>query len=258
MKGVFSVAFVISVGVCIGVGCAKSEEDDLLYGKAVDKTEPVDAGTDATKTRVVPKDDDDDSTGDDDDDDDDTTSSSSSSSSTGGSSSSSTSSSSSSSSSSSGGSSSGTDPCKALTCTTAKAQTPISGDTGNPARTLTGATTQWFTINVTEDNNSISGQALRLRASLTSPPGKNFDLFVYRSETTNVKECHANEESSELAAGQVDKVSISWGEADGDIPNFTSDEATITIGVKEIVDPALPAATCDPTAKWTLKLEGNK
>lgn len=259
MKGVLGVAFIISVGVCIGVGCAQSEEDEPLFGKSTDKTEPVAKADDdgGTKSKVIPKkdeDDDDDNTdvkkGDDDDDD----FGSSSSSSSGGSSSSSGGSSSSSSSSSSGG----LDPCKVLTCNTSKSQSSISGDTSTSARTITGAASQWFTVDVTEDNNSFSGRSLRLRATLTSPPGKNFDLFLYLPTQGGIKECRLNEESSEEGPGVDDKVSLVWGEADGSLPNGSNDTRTVTIEVREIVDASVPAVACDPTAKWTLKLEGNK
>lgn len=268
MKGVLGAAFVISVGVCVAVGCAKSEEDEPLFGKGIDKTEPADAGNEASKSKVVPKgdDDDDDTTtppkGDDDDDD----FGSSSSSSSGGSSSSSSSGGTSSSSSSGGTSSSSSsgstasDPCKVLTCNTSKTQTPISGDTAGAARTITGAATQWFTVDVTEDATGLfsTGRSLRLKATLTSPPGKNFDLFMYLPTSGGTKECHLNDESSEEGPGVEDKLSLVWGEADGGQGNGSSDTRTVTIEVREIPDPAAPAAACDPTAKWSLKLEGNK
>lgn len=262
MKGVLAIAFVMSVGVCIGVGCAKSEEDEPLFGKGVSGTDPADAGDGGNKKKVVVSGDDDDTTppktGDDDDDN--TSSSSSSSSSSGGSSSSSSSSgAASSSSSSSGGTSSGSvDPCKVLTCATAKSLPTISGDTSGAGRTITGSATQWFTVDVTEDNSSFTGQSLRLRATLTSPPGKNYDLFLYLPQQGGVKECSLNDESSEEGPGVEDKVSLMWGETDGDMPNGSKDTRTVTVEVREIVDPAAPPGACDPTAKWSLKLEGNK
>jgi hypothetical protein len=258
MKAVLGAAFVITVGVCVGIGCAKSEEDEPLFG--IGHTDPADAGDEGgKKKKVVVGDDDDDKPAPKGDDDDDNTSSSSSSSS-GGSSSSSSSSGGSSSSSSSSSGSTAPDPCKVTTCNTAKMQTSISGDTSSSARTITGAVSQWFTIDVTENNTGIfsSGQNLRLKATLTSPPGKNFDLFVYVPTSGGVKECHLNDESSEEAAGTEDVVSVSWGEGDGGDPNGMSDTRTVSIEVREIVDAAAPPATCDPTAKWTLKLEGNK
>jgi hypothetical protein len=257
MKGVLGAAFVITVGVGIGIGCAKSEEDEPVFG--IGHNDPADAGDEGgKKKKVAVGDDDDGKPAPKGDDDDDSTSSSSSSSSSGGSSSSSSSGGSSSSSSSSG--STANDPCRVTVCNTAKMQTSISGDTASSPRTITGAASQWFTVDVTEDVGGIFSTArnLRLKATLTSPPGKNFDLFLYLPTSGGVKECHLNDESSEEAAGVDDVVSLVWGEGDSGDPNGSSDTRTVTIEVREIKDPAAPAATCDPTAKWTLKLEGNK
>jgi hypothetical protein len=253
MKGVLGVAFVISVGICIGVGCAKSEEEDPLIGIA--NNDPADGGkkkdSDGNASKKVTKKDDAS------DDDDDNASSSSSSSSSGSTSSSSSGGSTSSSSSSSGGSSSGgADPCKTTTCSLAKNLGSVSGDKSSAAKTVTGAASQWFTLDVTEDDsNWITGVDLSLRATLTSPAGKNFDLFVYVPDDGGIKECHAGEESSENETGD-DKVTVSWGE--GGSPNGYNDTRTVSVEVREIVDPAAPPATCDPTATWSLKLEGHK
>ena len=260
MKGVLAFACVASLGICIGVGCAKSENDDPLLGVGVQPTDPADAG-DAGKKKVVVGDDDDDKKPASNGDDDDSTSSSSSSSGNTSSSSSSGATSSSSSSSSSSGSPGPIESCKVTTCNTAKTQTAMAGDQ-NSSRTISGSVSQWFTVDVTENVTGIfsSGQSLRLKATLVSPPGKNFDLFLYLPDSGGVKECHHGEESSENAAGQDDVVSLMWGEPDGGDPNRQSDTRTVTVEVREIVDPAAPApAACDAsTAKWSLKLEGNK
>ena len=107
---------------------------------------------------------------------------------------------------------------------------------------------------MTENNTGIfsSGQDLRLKATLTSPPGKNFDLFVYVSGDSTTKECQTVTDKSENATGD-DKASVGWSDSLG-----SRDDRSVSIEVREIVDPMAPAGTCDPTAKWTLKLEGHK
>lgn len=253
MKGVFPLAFTIAVGIGIGVGCANAENEDPLIG--IGATEPADAGTKdgATSTKVTTPKKDTPKKGDDDDDDDDTTSSSSSSGGTSSSSSSGSASSSSSSSGSTSGSTS-TDPCKATTCALAKNSGSISGDSTGPAKTITGATSQWFTIDVTEDVTGLFSSAtdLSLTATLTSPAGKNFDLFLYLPDGGGTKECHLADQKSENTTGD-DKARVGWSDSLG-----SRDDRTVSIEVREIVDPTAPAAACDPTAKWTLKLEGHK
>lgn len=232
----------LPIGIAVGIGCAEAPVDDPLYG--IMKTEPEDdAGKD--KSIKLPETEADD--------DDDKPSSTSSSSST------------------SGAPAKddagappkdagppppppGPDPCAKNTCSGVKDIGALSGDTGSPSRTITGATGRWLTLTLEENETGLfaSGRKLRLKATLTSPAGHNFDLFIYQPGAA--KQCTAIEKASESVT-DPDIASISFGEDDGGGGNGFSDTSIVTVEVREIGG---TAGTCDPTALWTLKLEGNK
>lgn len=152
--------------------------------------------------------------------------------------------------SSSGGTTGGVDPCKDTACGTAIAEASMSGDTGSAYKNLTGATSRWFTVRVTEDYHSVLfGQSLTFKATLTSPPGANYDLYLYRPDS-DVTECTKVSGKSENATGD-DSVRLEWGE--GADPNGEDDSRTVTVEVREVN----PPTTCDPTATWTLKLQSD-
>jgi hypothetical protein len=88
-----------------------------------------------------------------------------------------------------------------------------------------------------------------LSATLSSAPGSNFDVYLYRNgggmtpvECTNVAG------QSMLTSGD-DVVSVKWGE--GSIPNGSSDNALITVRVQHVSGP------CDSAHDWKLTLVGN-
>jgi len=231
----------VPVALAVLVSCAEAPVDDPLYG--ILATEPADAGKD--KSIKLPE------TEEGDDDDDDTTSSSSSSSTTG------------------GPKDAGpaappkdagppplpaNDPCTKNTCSSPKDLGSMSADEGAPSKTFSGASSRWFTITAeeTETGLSANGRRMRLKTTLTSPPGHNFDLFVYGP--SSAKQCTTVAKKSESLT-DPDIASLIWGEADGSGGNGSSDTAMVTIEVREIGG---TAGTCDPTAKWDLKVEGNK
>jgi hypothetical protein len=141
-----------------------------------------------------------------------------------------------------GGSCAGT-----TTCAAATALANINADTGG-MQTAMGDKSQWLSVQTIENNSSLTGQRMRLRVTLASPAGINFDLFVYRGSGTTA-ECNTVAGSS-TSTSATDVVSIDWGETDGDIPNGSSDDARVSIEVR-----AATGAMCT-TAKWSLEVKG--
>jgi hypothetical protein len=128
----------------------------------------------------------------------------------------------------------------------------ISGDTGSDTRTVSGYTSKWLQILVTEDDHSPIGRKLHIAATLTSPPGLNFDLYLYVDEggTPTSRACGPTpNESSTNPAGQPDTVSHRWGE--GAIANNSDDSRIVSLEVRHV------DGACDPNAKWTLTITGN-
>jgi hypothetical protein len=116
----------------------------------------------------------------------------------------------------------------------------LAGDTGADVINLTGSTSHWIKVTVGED--STSSRSLKMTATLTSPPGQNFDLYLHSNS------CSASNVQSTNATGVVDTGSVSMSDTFG-----FPDDQWVLIEIR-----AAAGTTCDPTAKWTLKLEGNK
>ena len=135
--------------------------------------------------------------------------------------------------------------CKtANQCSTASSAGSIAGDTGSESFSDQGATSKWIAFRVREDSRF--GGSTKFTATLLSPPGTNYDLFVYMNTEADEVECAKESTSSTEAAGTSDKVSMSWGYA------FYDDSRTVRVEVRHISGP------CDATAPWTLFVEGDR
>ena len=132
-------------------------------------------------------------------------------------------------------------------CTGATDLGSVSGDTGADVKTAQGSGSQWFKVRVTENDSSVFGLSLLAKAELTSPPGTNFDLFLYLPGGSSGQECSAVSKSSTNAG--ADSASLEWGE--GSISNGSNDDRTLTVEVRWV------SGTCSPSAKWSLTVRGN-
>ncbi len=128
----------------------------------------------------------------------------------------------------------------------------VSGDTDSAgvAPTAGGITAKWLSVRVTEDDsNFLFGKKQGLKADLVSPPGVNFDLYLYVNEAADAVECTTARGQSTNATGPSDSASIKWGE--GASPNGLSDTRTVSIEIRYV------SGACDANSKWTLTLKGN-
>lgn len=116
----------------------------------------------------------------------------------------------------------------------------VSGDTGADTIRATGYGSKWIKVIVNED--SLATADLRLKATLTSPPGANFDLFVHASS------CGAPTSKSEKPAGEVDSAGVVVTDTFG-----ATDDQFVLLEIRHI-----GADLCDANAKWSLEVEGNK
>lgn len=149
-----------------------------------------------------------------------------------------------------GGGNGGGGSCAAPnTCSGATNLGSVSGDTGADVKTASGHTSQWFTVRVTEDDSDIAGVQLWMTATLTSPPGTNYDLYVY-VPSSDTLECSAVSYQS-TSTSSTDSATAKFGEG-GLLSNGSSDDRTVTVEVRHV------SGTCDPANKWTLTLAGNK
>ncbi len=137
----------------------------------------------------------------------------------------------------------------AATCQTATRLGSISGDTENQKLTAMGHQSAWFRVRVTEDySNILYGRSLRAAAKLTSPPGVDFDVFVYVNLGSDAIEC-ANSIGAKTTNGTTDQILTEWGE--GADPNGNDDDRWMSIEVRPV------SGACAPGATWQLEVEGN-
>jgi hypothetical protein len=94
-----------------------------------------------------------------------------------------------------------------------------------------------------KDDFNIGSDPESFTATLDTPPGADFDLFVYEGDASN-PDCFA---APILATGVPESASDQW--PDG---TFSTDDRWITLEVRYISGPA-----CTPSAKWTLTVAGH-
>lgn len=108
---------------------------------------------------------------------------------------------------------------------------------------------KWLRLRVSELNTTIWPEELSVTLSLESPPGMNFDLFVYVNLEEDLVECTTLHSASVLPAGQRDSIRLSWGEA-GIFANGMKDCRWISIEVRHV------SGECATDSNWTLKAVG--
>ena len=105
-------------------------------------------------------------------------------------------------------------------------------------------------VTMTEDDHNPLGKKLNAHVTLTSPPGANFDLFLYLDSggSATSRACAAVSASSANATGP-DTASLNWGE--GTPANNSDDTRIVSVEVRWM------SGVCSPGSKWTLAVTGN-
>jgi hypothetical protein len=136
----------------------------------------------------------------------------------------------------------GTINCAATsTCATANASGSVSGDKASAPVVVTGDRSAWVLVRVSEDSSSAFGVPLSLRATLASPVGANYDLYMYEDAPT---QCTTATKQSVMTSGS-DVINTSFGEM-GVFSNNSDDDKDIYLEVRQVSG-----------TNWTLTFEGN-
>ena len=88
-----------------------------------------------------------------------------------------------------------------------------------------------------------------MQTTLVSPPGANYDLYVY-VPGSDTRECSNVTKSSTLSS-TTDTASAEFGEG-GTFSNGSSDDRTVTVEVRHVSGP------CTASDQWTLTVNGNQ
>jgi hypothetical protein len=137
------------------------------------------------------------------------------------------------------------------TCQTATDMGSIQADDGSATKTYEGTTSRWVGIRVTEDDNGPRAHTMKVMATLTVPPGTNYDLYMYMDTGSDTVTCSKLDKKSTGAGTATESVEEQWGES-GFFANGGDDSRPIRFEVRHI------AGACSPTAKWKLVVAGNK
>jgi hypothetical protein len=121
----------------------------------------------------------------------------------------------------------------------------VSGDKGADSLTLSGTTSAWHVVRVTENDSGFSGRKLKVKVTLTSPASSNFDLYLYDKAPAD---CTTAWRSSTQSSG-VDTSAASWGE--GSVANGDDDDKDVYIEVRH------NSGVCSASATWSVQVEGN-
>jgi hypothetical protein len=136
----------------------------------------------------------------------------------------------------------GTDggPCDATnTCSTSVPMGSVRGDIASDVVSTTGTTSEFLRVTVAEGSNSLVD--MKFTATLTSPPGMDFNLFV------NVSPCGSGSYGqSTNPAGETDVVRAGWADSFG-----FDDTKTVLLEVRYA-----SGGVCGPS--WTLEIDGNE
>jgi hypothetical protein len=119
------------------------------------------------------------------------------------------------------------------------------GTSSCPVPIVSGTTSGWYSIRVTENDSGVSGRKLKLKVTLTSPVSSNFDLYWYDQAPAD---CTTVWQSSTQSSG-VDTAAASWGE--GSIANGNADDKDVYIEVRHA------GGACNASATWSMQIEGN-
>ena len=133
-------------------------------------------------------------------------------------------------------------------CESARVIGQVSGDEDSPDLQASGFEPTWLTFRVTEDNDSAIGEDVRFTATLLSPDDYDFDLYVFRGAKGGTSGCGGVADES-TSTGPMDLVGMIWGE--GGVANGGDDSAWVAIQIR------VKGGVCDPTAEWTLTVQGD-
>jgi hypothetical protein len=134
------------------------------------------------------------------------------------------------------------------TCVGAMDLGSVSGDTGGSV-TASGYQAAWYKVRVTEDDSGIGGEEMNALVQLTSPPGTNYDVYVYVNTGNDVVEC-TTPRASGTSTGTLDQAHVNWGE--GTISNGNDDGRTVSIEVRPVSGP------CSQGAPYQLVVFGDQ
>lgn len=133
-------------------------------------------------------------------------------------------------------------------CTAASLIGTLSGDTGTALIMTTNSRSAWLRVRVTENDNTVAGNPLRVQALLQSTGSALFEVRLYVNRNADVLEC-ATPSALPVTDDQISAAMVSWGETDL-VANGTDDSRDVAIEIRAV------SGTCLTGGTWQLTLSG--
>ncbi len=146
-------------------------------------------------------------------------------------------------------------PMMTQTCTTsatcAAPTTTLPGmggdEEGEGSVSESGFQAAWFSVRLTETDSGLGGDPMSIYATLTSPAGASFDLFVYVDTNNDDIDC-TTPTGTVTTSGSTETSNIEWGET-GPFANDSDDSRTVSIEIRPKT-----GDTCASSATWSLSI----
>jgi hypothetical protein len=131
-------------------------------------------------------------------------------------------------------------------CAGARYLDALSGDEAPKGNEINdeGYSSEWLVLDLKETSKSITDSPLLLEATLISPPGVNFDLYVYVADGGGKLECSRVTAQSTQASDQPEELKTSWDDS------WSDDSRKVVIEVRHV------SGGCDKSARWKLNVRG--
>jgi hypothetical protein len=136
------------------------------------------------------------------------------------------------------------------TCDTAENLGSVAGDESSAGITITGATSRWVRVHITEEVGSIFEEDLSYRVTLTSAPGMDYDLIIHQGPQDGSPDCNATAKLGVDQGNGVETVSDGWDDDQG--IGGEDDSVWLNIEVRHV-----SGTECDMAAEWTLDIDGH-
>jgi hypothetical protein len=116
----------------------------------------------------------------------------------------------------------------ANTCETARDIGTVNGDEGGESVEAEGKCAEWVRVRVHEADDGWRGNEMKIKVTLTSPAGHDFDLAAFINTTADVPECRRPHQQTQSRTG-TDEIKLEWGE--DFLANNADDSRTLAIQV---------------------------
>jgi hypothetical protein len=132
-------------------------------------------------------------------------------------------------------------------CANAESLPNVPGDESSSPVVVSDNNSKWFQLRVSEESSSINSHDLSYRASLISPPGMDYDLYIHEGPQDGNPNCGA---APMKGVGSPEIVQHKWNDDQG----FGGEDDSVWLSIEVRY---VSGSVCTSFDNWTLQIEGN-